>query len=77
MNLVSQSIKEIDLIEQILFQTLLTLVVFFYPVFLIFKRAGLNTNLSFTIFIPFIGYLVCPLVLVFSKWNTSKIVEDN
>ncbi|KAB0470711.1 hypothetical protein F7Q91_21540 [Vibrio chagasii] len=60
------------MIEDLLIQALFTLIVFFYPVYLIFKRAGLNTNLSFTLFIPFIGFIVCPLILVFSKWNIKQ-----
>ncbi|AIW14102.1 hypothetical protein IX91_20440 [Vibrio tubiashii ATCC 19109] len=60
------------MIEELFLQALFTLIVLFYPVYLIYKRAGLNTNLSFTIFIPFIGFIVCPLILVFSQWNVEK-----
>ncbi|NVC52910.1 hypothetical protein CGJ91_24160 [Vibrio parahaemolyticus] len=63
------------MIEELLLQTLFTLVVFFYPVYLIYKRAGLNTNLSFTLFIPFVGYFVCLFILIFSNWNITNKKE--
>ena len=43
--------------------------VLIYPTSRIFQRAGVNHWLSLLLFIPFIGFVVCGLVLAKSQWN--------
>ncbi|GAA5444690.1 hypothetical protein Misp06_02880 [Microbulbifer sp. NBRC 101763] len=47
-----------------------------YPVWRIFKRAGLNPIYSLTLFIPVLGFLVAGAVLAASRWSVSTKTEE-
>ena len=42
-----------------------------YPLWRIFRRAGLNAALSLMVFIPYVGLLIVILILAFSRWPTT------
>jgi hypothetical protein len=56
-----------DIIIQIIAQGVLLL----YPAWRIYKKAGLNPAISFTVLIPGFGILICALILIFSKWQVT------
>ena len=45
-------------------------VLMLYPVYNIFKRAGLNTRFSVLTLIPFMGLLIVTAILAHSTWTT-------
>ena len=49
-----------------------------FPVWRIFKRAGLNPLLSLSMFIPFVGILASGLILSFSRWSVepAAVVDE-
>lgn len=42
-----------------------------YPVYIIFRRAGLNTRLAYLVLIPFVGWLIVTVILGGSDWKLS------
>jgi hypothetical protein len=61
--------------QELINQTFLLVIVLFYPVWRIYKRAGVNQNYCFTLLIPFVGIFVCAGILAFSTWHI-KSLED-
>lgn len=58
--------------EYIIDQVIFIAIVALYPVWRIFKRAGLHPALSLTVLIPVVGLLVSGLVLALSTWKLSE-----
>jgi len=58
--------------ETLIHQMIATLVLLLFPVWRIYKRAGLNPYLSLLLFLPVVGGLICTLILIFSKWNLNR-----
>ncbi len=44
-------------------------VLLLYPTWRIFSRAGLNSALSLTVLIPYVGILVSGIILAASEWK--------
>lgn len=47
-----------------------------YPLWRIFKRAGLTPGFSFLVFVPFIGYLIVGLALALNRWPATEGKEQ-
>lgn len=58
--------------EDIIIAIIIQAIVFLYPVWRIYQRAGINPGLSLTVIIPKLGLIVCALILVFSKWHVKQ-----
>ena len=56
-------------IEEILIETIFLAVFILFPVWKIYKRAGLNPYLSLTLLIPAFGFLIATVILAVSKWD--------
>lgn len=61
--------------EELIIQVIVTAIMFLYPVWRIFKRAGLNPAISLTILIPYIGILLSGIILVVSKWQFDVVTK--
>lgn len=61
--------------EGVIIELILKAILLVYPVWRIFKRAGLNPVLSLTILIPYIGFLVCGIVLGTSTWKFRQAIK--
>lgn len=61
----------VDLIGGVFAEFLLKVLFLMYPFFRIFKRAGLNSSLSFFLLIPYIGVFVCAIILGASSWKLN------
>ncbi len=57
-----------NMTQYLVIYVLLIFVLALFPVARIFKRAGLNQLWCVLLFIPYVGGVVCTLVLGFSKW---------
>ena len=62
--------------ESYIYQVLALGVLLFYPLWRIFKRAGLSPALSLTIFIPYVGVLISGLVLALSSWKLNQNIAE-
>ena len=57
----------------LLLSTLVTALLFLYPLWRIFSRAGLNPLLSLLVLVPYLGPIVVVVVLAFAQWpNTGS-----
>ncbi len=45
-----------------------------FPVISICRRAGVNQWVSFLLFIPVVGFLLCGLVLSYANWDIQRKV---
>lgn len=61
--------------EELIIQVIVTAILFLYPVWRIFKRAGLNPAISLTVLIPYIGILLSGIILVVSKWQFDVVTK--
>jgi hypothetical protein len=61
--------------EEYAIEVIVSAILLLYPVWRIFKRAGLNPALSFTVLIPVVGMLVSGLILALSTWKLSTRPE--
>lgn len=61
--------------EELIIQVIVTAIMFLYPVWRIFKRAGLNPAISLTVLIPYIGILLSGIILVVSKWQFDVVTK--
>ncbi len=59
--------------QELLYETLLIIILLFYPTWRIYGRAGLNKNFSFTLLIPFVGIFVCAAILAYSAWHVKSL----
>ncbi len=57
-------------------QAILITIILLFPMWRIFKRAGLNPFSSFTLLIPILGLRVAGLILALSNWQQSTKIED-
>jgi hypothetical protein len=62
--------------EELMIQIIAIAIFLLFPVWRIYGKAGLNPAMSLTVLIPWIGILVCGLILVFSKWQ-AQAAGDN
>jgi hypothetical protein len=51
------------------------IILFQYPAWRIYSRAGLNPWISFTVLIPGLGLIICSLILALSKWHVQSALE--
>jgi len=61
--------------EEYAIEVIVSAILLLYPVWRIFKRAGLNPALSLTVLIPVVGMLVSGLILALSTWKLSTRPE--
>ena len=61
--------------QEIITETIIVVVLLFYPAWRIFDRAGVNQKFCFTLLIPFVGVMLCAGILAFSTWRI-KIIEN-
>lgn len=55
----------------LILQLLILAILLLYPAWRIYQRAGLNPLLSLTILIPYIGLLVCGIILAVNDWQIT------
>jgi len=60
--------------EEYIYEMIGMAILILFPVWRIFKRAGLNPLFSLSMFIPFAGILAIGLILSLSKWGIEPIV---
>jgi len=63
--------------EELIIQVIMMAILLLFPVWRIFKRAGLDPSLSLTILIPYVGFLVSGLILGISKWKLRPAMEGD
>jgi len=61
--------------EEYAIEVIVSAILLLYPVWRIFKRAGLNPAPSLTVLIPVVGMLVSGLILALSTWKLSTRPE--
>lgn len=61
--------------ENYITEVIVLAILLLYPVWRIFKRAGLNPALSLTVLIPAVGTLVSGLILALSTWKLNARPE--
>ncbi len=47
-----------------------------YPVWLLFKRVGIIPWFSLIVLIPFLGIIICALIMALSKWQIQPMSES-
>ena len=52
----------------ILMFIIMMLIIFVIPGWVIFKKTGMAPALSLIAFVPFIGIIICILILAFAEW---------
>ena len=57
--------------ETFIYHAIGILIFVLYPVWRIFRRAGLNPVFSLVVFVPYGGVFIAGLILAFSKWQVS------
>jgi hypothetical protein len=55
--------------EEVIIQVIVMAILLLFPVWRIFKRAGLNPALSLTVLIPYVGLLLSGIILAASTWK--------
>jgi hypothetical protein len=65
-----------ELLIELIVQTFVSLLLVF-PLWRIFNRAGKNPALSLFILIPYIGFLIVPLILAFTRWPATEAIEED
>jgi hypothetical protein len=63
--------------EHIIEQAIMVAILLLYPIWRIFKRAGLNPALSLTVLIPGVGMLITGLILALSTWKLNARSEGD
>jgi len=63
--------------EEIIIEMVITAVLLLYPTWRIFTKAGLLPALSLIVLVPGFGFIICALILIFSKWNINPVEENN
>ena len=53
----------------ILLAVVISAVLFLYPLWIIFRRAGLNPQLAFLVLIPYVGFLLVIVFLGAMQWS--------
>jgi hypothetical protein len=66
---------EMEDIEFLIIETVVMAVLYLFPVWRIFKRAGLNPALSLTVVIPYVGYLLSGAILIASEWKLGAATQ--
>ena len=59
----------------LILQLLILAILLLYPAWRIYQRAGLNPYLSLTILVPYIGLLVCGIILAISDWHITPSLK--
>ena len=58
--------------DKLVIQILLSVLFFLYPVWRVFKRAGLHPAYSFFVILPVFGLLITGIILSASTWKVSQ-----
>lgn len=58
-------------------QILAVAILLLFPVWRIFKRAGLRPALSLTVLIPYVGLLVSGVILAISRWSLRPATKGD
>lgn len=61
--------------EELIIQAIAQAILFLFPVWRIFKRAGIEPSLSLTVLIPYIGFLLSGVILAASKWKLGVATQ--
>ncbi|HBX60951.1 MAG: hypothetical protein CMH17_11890 [Methylophaga sp.] len=61
--------------EELIIQVIVMAILFLYPVWRIFKRAGLNPAISLTVLLPYTGILLSGIILAVSKWQFDVVTK--
>ena len=61
--------------EEIIIEVIIMAVLLLFPVWKIFKRAGLNPVLSLTVLIPYVGFLISGIILAASTWRLGSVAQ--
>ena len=57
--------------EELIIQAIAMAILFLFPIWRIFKRAGLNPALSLTVLIPYVGFPLSGIILAVLKWQLN------
>lgn len=57
--------------QELIYQVIAQTIIFLFPAWRIFRKAGLNPTFSLTVLIPILGILLCASILAFSKWQVQ------
>lgn len=60
---------------EFIFVLIIDAVLFLYPMWRIYKRAGINRFLSLTVLIPYLGLFICTIILAASTWKLSVVAQ--
>jgi len=61
--------------EGLLIEVIALAALILFPVWKIFKRAGLNPVLSLTVLIPYVGFLISGIILAASSWKLDNVTQ--
>lgn len=61
--------------EELIIEVIIMAVILLFPVWKIFKRAGLNPALSLTVLIPYVGFLISGIILAASTWKLGDALQ--
>ena len=61
--------------EELIIQVIVMAILLLYPVWRIFKRAGLNPAISLTVLLPYTGILLSGIILAVSKWQFDVVTK--
>ena len=61
--------------DSLIIEMLIVVILFQFPLWRVFNRAGINPYLSLSLLIPGFGFLIAFAILAFSKWEikTNKV----
>ena len=59
---------ETELIGHLIIWAIMSAILFLFPAWRIFKRAGLHPAMSLLVLIPYLGLLIASLVLAILSW---------
>ena len=57
-----------ELITELIIWAIMSAILFLFPAWRIFKRAGLNPALSLLVLIPYLGFFIASLVVAVMRW---------
>jgi len=63
--------------EELIIQAIVLALLFLFPVWRIFQRAGLNPAISLTVLIPYVGFLLSGIILAVSKWQLGVATQGD
>jgi amino acid permease len=60
-----------SIMTEFIFSLIINAILLLYPMWRIYKRAGLNRFLSLTVLVPYAGLFISTIILAASTWNLS------